>query len=60
MTGEKLSFVFRISQPPNISQKWFSTQNVPIGITFSNETDTNSLDLLFVEKSGKNHGVMVF
>ena len=34
MTGEKLSFVFQISQPPNTSQKWFSTQNVPFDVMF--------------------------
>ena len=48
-------FLLQISQPPNIPQKWFSTQNVPI-----DETDPNSLDFSFVKKSDKNHGVMVF
>ena len=26
--------VFRISRPGNIPQKWFSTQNEPLGVTF--------------------------
>ena len=49
MTGEKLSFVFKISQPPNTSQKWFSTQNVPVDVMFE-VTDSNCLDFLFVDK----------
>ena len=27
-------FLFQISQPTNISQKWFSTQNEPLGVRF--------------------------
>ena len=31
---QNLRVVFQISRPGNIPQKWFSTQNEPLGVTF--------------------------
>ena len=32
MIDQKFDDVFQISQPPNITQKWFGTQNRPLDI----------------------------
>ena len=34
MIDKKFRVGFQISRPANIPQKWFSTQNGPLGITF--------------------------
>ena len=42
MIGEQLSFVCQIYRPEYISQKWFSTQNVPNDVMFQMMQTTNS------------------
>ena len=32
MIDQKFNVVFQISQPPNITQKWFSAQNGPLDV----------------------------
>ena len=34
MIDQKFRVVFQISQPENIPQKWFSTQNLPFNVRF--------------------------
>ena len=34
MIDKKFRVAFQISRPGNIPQKWFSTQNEPLGVTF--------------------------
>ena len=58
MIDQKFRDVFRIFQPPNIPQKWFSTQNgLLVIMSQMRQTQTmKASDLL--EKSGKNHGAI--
>ena len=41
MIDQKFSTIFQISEPTNIPQKWFSTQNVPLDIRFQMRLDPN-------------------
>ena len=48
--------VFQISQPGNIPQKWFSTQNEPLSVTFQMRLTPNHGNFSFFEKSNRKHG----
>ena len=48
--------VFQISRPGNIPQKWFSTQNEPLGVTFQMRLTPNHGNFSFFEKSNRKHG----
>ena len=37
LSTSELHFVFQISQPPNIAQKWFFMQNLQMDLNFSEE-----------------------
>ena len=41
MINQKFKIVFQISQPVNIPQKWFSTQNVSLDVRFQMRVNLN-------------------
>ena len=43
-------FVLQISQPPNIAQKWFFTQNLHMGLSFQKKKLRDALDRGEVEQ----------
>ena len=58
MIDQKFRDVFQIFQPPNIPQKWFSTQNGLLDI-MSQMRQTKTMEASdLLEKSGKNHGAI--
>ena len=55
MIDQKFRVHFKISQPANIPQKWFSTQNDPVDVGFQIRL-TQPLELLIFVKINRNHG----
>ena len=56
MIDQKSAIIFEISQPENIPQKWFSTQNGPLDIRSQmRHTLTMNGSDFWGKKTGKNH-----
>ena len=58
MIDQKFRVVFQISQLANIPQKWFSTQNEPLDVSFQMRLTPTMDGSDFWEKTGKNHGAI--
>ena len=50
MIDQKVKFLFQISQPTNIPQKWFSTQNEPLGVRFKMKLTPTMVSVYFWKK----------
>ena len=48
---EKVRFLFQISQPKSIPQKWFSTQNEPLDVRFKMKLTPTMVSVYFWEKN---------
>ena len=57
MINQKFEIAFQISQPANIPQKWFSTENGHLDVRFQMRLNPNCVGFfLFLEKIKQNHG----
>ena len=56
MIGQKVKFLFQISQPTNIPQNWFSTQNGPFDVRFQIRLTLTKGAFYFLEKLNRNIG----
>ena len=55
MIDRKSRIVFEISRPENTPQKWFSTQNKPLDVSFQMRLTPTMDGSDFLKKTGKNH-----
>ena len=55
MIDQKVRFLFQISQPTNIPQKWFSTQNEPLDVRFQMRLTPTMGVFYFWREKNSNH-----